>query len=443
MLLLFGDSSYCTLFHLCERYILRHVCVHGVTFPCPFLLLSIIFIFSFYFPSSCWPGQGSGESDVHLCYAGVWAIALETGLAVPRVFFSVGLRDQATGKGRCVGLGIGVGICRFAIHVAFAVFSIVVVVVVVAVAVVLSGGGIHSDPNFFLLRYAQSDHLSRGTFEVSSDGHKHNSPALETMTSQITPNSFLTRTGPSAAASTTVFFISGNPGLISYYHPFLSLLSKYLAKREDNGIEAKQLPALQLYGCSLGGFEINSDASDQLSLSSLPKSDASDPKHRKQPGKAGDYDLEDQIRFVDRKLTVLMETTIAARSHDPRPDSSPGGTATQRPKVILIGHSVGAYIAMEILRRHRETIPKNSSERRAAEPASMNDYSPPEFDIVGGAMLFPTVIDIAASPSGQKFTVRIDGALHLLTWSVDHLADIVLSRLFYRLFPGSPCLLAC
>lgn len=54
-----------------------------------------------------------------------------------------------------------------------------------------------------------------------------------------------------------------------------------------------------------------------------------------------------------------------------------------RQKVILIGHSVGAYMAMEILNRHRDQ----------------------SFDIIGGIMLFPTLMDIAASPSGQKLSV--------------------------------------
>lgn len=160
----------------------------------------------------------------------------------------------------------------------------------------------------------------------------------------ITPNIFSTTTGSSP--KTTIFFISGNPGLIGYYHPFLSLLAEYLTNETS----------FQIYGCSLGGFEIGKDAPKEL-------------------------DLEDQIQFVQSSLASLMSEKTGINSTT--------GDDLAREKVILIGHSVGTYIAMEILNRHCD------------QP----------FDIVGGVMLFPTVKDIAASPSGQKLTVSGDDRL--------------------------------
>ncbi|KOS37685.1 hypothetical protein ACN38_g11508 [Penicillium nordicum] len=182
------------------------------------------------------------------------------------------------------------------------------------------------------------------------------------MASEITPNTFLTVTGSPSDQKTTIFFISGNPGLIGYYHPFLSLLAKHLDEPKEEPLT--RLPSFQIYGCSLSGFEID------------------EPQSSPSPNNAIDLDLEDQICFVQGKLATLMG------------DESNGngkGTADvgNRQKVILIGHSVGAYIAMEILRRHREASPEST------------------FDIVGGAMLFPTVKDIAASPSGQKLTTLL------------------------------------
>lgn len=156
--------------------------------------------------------------------------------------------------------------------------------------------------------------------------------------SQITPNTFSTTTAPSP--KTTIFFISGNPGLIGYYHPFLSLLAKYLTNDESS---------FQIHGSSLGGFEIGQDS----------------PK---------DLDLEDQIQLVQGRLNAMMSDGVAQDC---------AGQDSTRQKVILIGHSVGAYMAMEILNRHRD------------QP----------FDIIGGIMLFPTLMDIAASPSGRKLTV--------------------------------------
>ncbi|KAJ5573502.1 uncharacterized protein N7459_007929 [Penicillium hispanicum] len=214
------------------------------------------------------------------------------------------------------------------------------------------------------------------------------------MESQITQNTFCTYTGPPSQANITIFFISGNPGLISYYHPFLSLLAQNLAKaagvsREGTLQEQDISSSHQIYGCSLGGFEIDADNhGPTMPTSPWP----SDHSLRQQPRSKRNelYDLEDQIRFVQQKLTDLMSTNAATAGRDT--------SAPSRRKVILIGHSVGAYMAMEILRRHREDRTENSS-------SSSRDASDRvDFDIVGGVMLFPTVMDIAHSPSGQKLT---------------------------------------
>ncbi|OJJ48257.1 hypothetical protein ASPZODRAFT_130216 [Penicilliopsis zonata CBS 506.65] len=138
-----------------------------------------------------------------------------------------------------------------------------------------------------------------------------------------------------STTDTSVFFIPGNPGLVEYYHLFLSLLSSQL---QD---------ACSIYGCSLGGF---------IERTRL-------------------YSLEEQIGYVEG----CLEKFIASRG-------------AKKTKVILIGHSVGSYIAMEIIRRHHE---KNTAEK------NNNDIS---FEIIGGTMLFPTVMEIADSPSGRKLT---------------------------------------
>ncbi|KAJ5619199.1 hypothetical protein N7510_003183 [Penicillium lagena] len=188
------------------------------------------------------------------------------------------------------------------------------------------------------------------------------------MASQITPNTFLTHcAGPSSSeanvTATTIFFISGNPGLISYYHPFLSLLADQLTVSEGSG-----------------GFELPED-----------KIQTSNDRNPKPSPKV--YGLEDQIHFVHGKLHTLVTANSKTTLSQTRGADAAIATATAPPrqKVILIGHSVGAYIAMEILRRHRETAGSKSA----------------EFDIIGGVMLFPTVMDIAASPSGQKLTTLL------------------------------------
>ncbi|KAJ5576005.1 hypothetical protein N7535_002931 [Penicillium sp. DV-2018c] len=197
------------------------------------------------------------------------------------------------------------------------------------------------------------------------------------MTSKITPNTFLTTTGSSSASDqkTTIFFISGNPGLIRYYHPFLSLLSRYLDENKDK-TSSNLLPQFQIYGSSLGGFEIPEDGS---SASSPPRS-------------TNGIDLEDQIRFVQGKLSALVEDNNSKYKYQSQDGIDKEKEKKPKQKIILIGHSVGAYIAMEILRRHREAATSPTGESES------------DFDIIGGVMLFPTIQDIASSPSGQKLT---------------------------------------
>ncbi|KAJ6155721.1 hypothetical protein N7470_006287 [Penicillium chermesinum] len=178
------------------------------------------------------------------------------------------------------------------------------------------------------------------------------------MDPQLTKDTFCTYTGPEDQTQTTIFFVTGNPGLISYYHPFLSLLARNLAGQGDPELNATQ-PSFQIYGCSLAGFEVDEDP--------------------RKPGlKHALYDVEDQIRFVHERLATVISKTA--------------GQGKQR--VILMGHSVGTYIAMEVLRRHRDGIPGTK------DIAGAGDY-----DIIGAVMLFPTVKDIAHSPSGRKLTL--------------------------------------
>lgn len=213
---------------------------------------------------------------------------------------------------------------------------------------------------------------------------------------QVTQNTFCTYTGSHDKTETTIFFISGNPGLIGYYHPFLSLLAEYLKGRSrdlDSGSAS-----YQIYGCSLGGFEVEADEHVDGRISASSESGSGSGGHAEKNhanrGKDGRlYDLEDQIRFVQAKLAALMNET----------NSGPHGPLRKH-KVILMGHSVGAYIAMEVVRRHRDASSEVDS-RPHSDSKESNTVNAIDFDIVGGVMLFPTVIDIAHSASGQKLTV--------------------------------------
>lgn len=214
--------------------------------------------------------------------------------------------------------------------------------------------------------------------------------------SLITPNVFIQT--PEDTTTTleeppvTIYFITGNPGLIGYYHSFLSLLSSKLGACVPN-------TRFQIYGHSLSGFEIDHAGKD------------AEPRVETDDDSGYYYDVEAQISFLQKRLDGFLKT-----HHGGSDETNKTGQTGQRQKVILMGHSVGAYLAMEVLRRHRE--------RQKAAPATAVD-----FDIIGGVMLFPTVVDIAKSQSGRKITVCPSSWVYCM-WFLESVANILGRRHF-------------
>jgi pimeloyl-ACP methyl ester carboxylesterase len=167
---------------------------------------------------------------------------------------------------------------------------------------------------------------------------------------RLTPQSVYLASSRTPAAY-LIFFITGNPGCIGYYHSFLSLLSTALAPEN-----------VDVYGHSLANF-VDETPSPQAEHST-----------RQVLG------LQAQIDYVETLLDSYVSTDVLRRSGAKSPL-----------KVILMGHSVGAYIGLEILRRWRE------KERKGMEKWRMQ--------IVGYVGLWPTVTWIGRSPSGRKLGV--------------------------------------
>lgn len=190
-------------------------------------------------------------------------------------------------------------------------------------------------------------------------------PGMAPLEAHVTPQSFYRpaehiRTGPEDEHH--IFFITGNPGLIAYYHTFLACLSKLLS--ENHGISN----GVHIYGQSLGGFQ-----------------------PFKSPGEAANTPcgLQQQIEYVEETLQSYVRSQDLKSTHQDSEQSTK--TSSQRPlKIILMGHSVGAYILLELIRRHRKMVSLGKAK---------------EMEIVGAVLLFPTVTHIAKSPSGLKFGV--------------------------------------
>lgn len=150
-----------------------------------------------------------------------------------------------------------------------------------------------------------------------------------------------------------IFFITGNPGLIGYYQTFFKTLDVLLT----SGLYKPQRsrPVYHIFGRSLAGFE-NED------LSKDRNNRRSDP-----------FGLQEQIEFTFEALKAQRIATGGQKG-----DSFDG--------IILIGHSVGSYILLELLRMIRQ------------------DSSAIQLNVKAGILLFPTVTHIAQSPSGVKIS---------------------------------------
>ncbi|KAL9609863.1 MAG: hypothetical protein Q9167_005407, partial [Letrouitia subvulpina] len=171
-----------------------------------------------------------------------------------------------------------------------------------------------------------------------------------------------------------IFHIPGNPGLIPFYEPFLVTLQKLLSSLES--------AHFYICGYSLLGFE--TAGGQTAKPSQLVR-------------------LQDQIDYIEELLYNEVKKIRAATG---RP-----------PKVIIMGHSVGAYILLEIVRNHRKKI-----------------QSPDEdFDLIGGILLFPTIADIAQSPSGVVRILRIPHFAQIAGACVKPLAVLVPMVVLYYL----------
>lgn len=165
---------------------------------------------------------------------------------------------------------------------------------------------------------------------------------------------------PAQSANYLIFFITGNPGLIEYYRVFLSRLYSSLSSSPS-----LRNARIRVFGRSLSGFDVGR---------------SQDGAAARGRARGAPYGLQEQIDGVERALWEVV--------------AQEGGDV---PRVVLVGHSVGAYILLELVRRCRGDVRGGGGQEVGAEG---------KMRIVGGVCLFPTVTHIARSRSGRKFSVR-------------------------------------
>ncbi|KAL2104795.1 hypothetical protein VUR80DRAFT_9629 [Thermomyces stellatus] len=156
---------------------------------------------------------------------------------------------------------------------------------------------------------------------------------------------------PSSGYHALVYFIPGNPGFIDWYSPFLHSLRAHLDAIQST-------VAFDIYGRSLPGFHDDEHA---------PFTPTNPP-----------FSLEDHI--------AVSYASLAAR-RVPTPPLCDGSSGRPYDFVVLLGHSVGAYIALEIFARHQ----------RDPSPAR-------HLRLHHGILLCPTITHIAKSSCGRFFS---------------------------------------
>lgn len=148
-----------------------------------------------------------------------------------------------------------------------------------------------------------------------------------------------------------IYFIPGNPGFIDYYNDFFDALKQRLSWADGH---------IHIHGRDLAGF----------------RDDGHPPFTRQTPP----FDVDYQIRDIYRHLSSLRRTRRAdGLSEDP---------SVPYDLVVLAGHSVGSYFALEVFHRHL-----------------LDSSAAPHLKLHAGLLLFPTVTHIGESPAGKRLTL--------------------------------------
>lgn len=152
-----------------------------------------------------------------------------------------------------------------------------------------------------------------------------------------------------------VFFIPGNPGLVEYYRNFLDIVRRQLDARGSS-----QDAQYYLHGASLAGFDVGSSP-------------------RKTPAAAQGLPLSLDAQVED--VYSRLETTTARlrAENDIKGDLS----------VVVVGHSIGAYMVLQTIAKWQRQAQQG--------PTSMT--------LSAGICLFPTIYELALSPTGRQVGV--------------------------------------
>ena len=221
--------------------------------------------------------------------------------------------------------------------------------------------------------------------------------------------------------------------------------------QEEGNAEGKETHHHHVFGHSLGNFYSYSPlSSPSSSSSSLSQNDIkNDTKSDNENQTANLLNLNEQIEFIEAKVLEYgfgfgsgtgfegsaeqeVEERLEEREEEVEGEEE-DREEDQVQRVVLIGHSVGAYIGMEILRRWREGdknrerekalerergreragnskgegegLEENANEDKDKDKEGIEESSRSRMRIVGFIGLFPTVTHLEKSPRGAQIGV--------------------------------------
>jgi pimeloyl-ACP methyl ester carboxylesterase len=192
---------------------------------------------------------------------------------------------------------------------------------------------------------------------------------------------------PQADDIKLIFFITGNPGLISYYHEFLALLANSTEGRDHYAIA----------GFSLGGFESEElEERDEELL--FPDAVAALRSAKRRGEGMAWWGLEEQVALCVARIDQVVRHL--------RRDGA------RRVTVTLMGHSLGTWLSLEVVRtihERREATKDPVVDESGVLGVGVIVDSSYEWEVEACMLLAPTIMDLAKSPSGVK-------AAPLLRW---------------------------
>ena len=236
-----------------------------------------------------------------------------------------------------------------------------------------------------------------------------------------------------------IFLVTGNPGLIGYYHPFLSQIVDTLRDDDDDDddddgdtVATSQSSMTVVAGFSLGGFEIEEYNYNKKNIGhgdglSRPRKEngnydddgGDDDNMRRQllfpdHGHSGDetnskkiYSLQEQIALCYARLKNLVrwftEHVEASTDMSGQHGCDVNVNVKLNVKVTLMGHSVGAYIALEMVRLCHEEMQRSSPDGGYDTTTTSTETTETThpWSIASCILLTPTIQDLHLSSSGR------------------------------------------